>query len=161
METIFSKGNNKIYINLLQNEERHWFNFILDISPHIFCLPMRNILSSVNWKVCLKGHTFMDWLKYLRLMCLFFDGASKLNLSQVSAGGFIIDHLGSKSVSFDLELCIEYNNRDGAYGFLLGVQILCEGNFKNLIVMGDSIILIHKMVKSMIPKKTNLGKIVS
>lgn len=94
METILSKGNNKIYINLLENEERHQFNFVLDSSPHIVYLPMRNLLSLVNWKVRLKDQTFKHWLKSLRWSCLFFDGASKSNLNRASTGGFIIGHLG-------------------------------------------------------------------
>jgi len=64
-------------------------------------------------------------------------------------------------MSFDCELGIEHNNMDRAYGFLLNVQILCERNFKNMIVIRDSIILIHQMVKNMIPKNADLGKIVS
>jgi len=54
METIFSKGNNKINIKLLQNEERIRFNFFLDIYPRTIFLPMRNHLNSINWKVHLK-----------------------------------------------------------------------------------------------------------
>lgn len=52
--------------------------------------------------------------------CLFFDGASKSNLTGVDVGGFTINHLGLESMSLEWELGIESNNRDQAYGFLMG-----------------------------------------
>jgi len=78
--------------------------------------------------VRLKDKEFRDQLKAHNWPCLFIDGSSKFNPGRVGVGGLILDHEGTKTMSYEWGLGNKKNNRKDAYGFLLGAQILYEFN---------------------------------
>lgn len=112
---------------------------------------------SNDLKIRLNERDLLIWLNSLKRPCLFFDGASKSNPGNASVGGYIIDQVNLNSISFEWGLGIDTNNKAEAYGFLLGSQILNNKNYMNLVIIGESSILIKQMVKNLKLKKADIG----
>lgn len=76
---------------------------------------------------------------------MYFDGASKKNPGQAGAGGIIKDAQGNLMVSFEWGLGQMSNNRAEAYGLLLGTHISKKLGLLNILILGDSAIIIAAM----------------
>lgn len=76
---------------------------------------------------------------------LYFDGASKNNPGTAGAGGVIRDHRGKMMTTYEWSLGNLSNNKAEAYSLFLGLSIARKMGIRDLLVLGDSAILIAAM----------------
>jgi len=95
-----------------------------------------------------------------KLFTLFFDGASKPNPGKAGAGSVLYDNMGieiwCKSVFLGN---LETNNFAEYSGLLLGLEECVKRNIKNLIVKGDSLLVIKQMKGEFKIKSENIFKL--
>jgi ribonuclease HI len=74
-----------------------------------------------------------------------FDGASKKNTWVAGARGIIQDHEGNEVVNYIWGLGNVSNNLDEVYVAMCGLIMAKEERISNLIVFGDSLLVIQEI----------------
>ena len=159
IETILSKSTGHINFNDLQAEERTFLGRVLD-NPGYFKSLVIHTPQKENWKIILKEKEFIEWLDSCKRLALFFNGASKSNLSIVGAGGFIRDENGSVLISYELGLGSLSNNKAESYTLHKSLQMIKRYNVANAMVFGDSAIVISMMLKDSQIKNIDIHRII-
>eukprot|EP00253_Pinus_taeda_P031912 PITA_31912 len=98
-----------------------------------------------DWKLRGSKQEVENWIQKQNRPTLFFDGASKNNPGQAGAGGIIRDSQGGTLVKYEWGLGVMSNNKAEAYSLLLGSSIARKMGLQNLLILGDSAIIIASM----------------
>lgn len=110
--------------------------------------PKRNqIKSSCQkvWKLRGTKEEIINWIQGQKMHTLYFDGASKNNPGIAGAGGVIRDQQGRMIINYEWSLGKLSNNKAEAYSLLQGITIARKSGIRDLLVLGDSAILIAAM----------------
>ena len=103
--------------------------------------------SSLNWQIRKSPELFKNWWTKLDCHSLFFDGASKGNLSLSGAGRVIFDPGGIKLKDFAWGLGRSTNNKAEWLALLKGLEIAITLGIQELVVLGDSLLVIREVRK--------------
>eukprot|EP00253_Pinus_taeda_P032878 PITA_32878 len=98
-----------------------------------------------DWKLRGTRDEVNNWIQNQKRHTLHFDRASKNNPGRAGAGGTIRDPQGKTIVTYEWGLGTMSNNKAEAYSLLLGTSIAKNLGIQNLLVMGDSAIIIAAM----------------
>eukprot|EP00253_Pinus_taeda_P013290 PITA_13290 len=98
-----------------------------------------------DWKLRGTRDEVNNWIQNQKRYTLHFDGASKNNPGRAGAGGTIRDPQGKTIVTYEWGLGTMSNNKAEAYSLLLGTSIAKNLDIQNLLVLGDSAIIIAAM----------------
>ena len=98
-----------------------------------------------EWEIRMDNSQFGNWLKERKNFKLFFDGASKGNPGKVGGGGVIINPDGEVEVEYSWNIGYETNNMAEAYGLWQGLKQLLVKKVDEVMVFGDSRIIIQAM----------------
>lgn len=156
-ESLEAKG--VLQSDLEVEEERHkvWLgNFNLKPNTRIL---LKNKTGTQKWKLRGTEEEVHNWIRSQNKNVLYFDGASKKNPGQAGAGGIIKDPHGNLMVSFEWGLGQMSNNKAEAYGLLLGSHIAKNLGLRNLLILGDSAIIIKAMISGKDYKQRVLNNI--
>ena len=129
----------------LRNEERAWldgFSFM----PRSSAITRPN--HKKKWQIRDTMDSFQKWWKSQGKCTIFFDGASKGNPGRSGAGGVIYFPNGKKE-DFSWGLGLKTNNQTEVLSLLKACQLARKENPSEILVFGDSELLI----KSLINKK--------
>jgi ribonuclease HI len=130
--------------NSLRDEESIWLGgFTPTSSPSSFSRP----IPKENWQIRDNLEGFQKWWKSQGKCTIFFDGASKGNPGRSGAGGIIYLPNGSKE-SFSWGLGIKTNNQAEVLSLLKACQLARKRNPKEIVVFGDSELLIKALRKN-------------
>ena len=97
------------------------------------------------WEIRMDNSQFDNWLKERKIFKLFFDGASKGNPGKAEGGGVIINPDGEVEVEYSWNIGYETNNIAEAYGLWQGLKQLLGKKVEEVLVFGDSRIIIQAM----------------
>eukprot|EP00253_Pinus_taeda_P028873 PITA_28873 len=111
------------------------------------------------WKLRGTKQEVESWIQKQNRPSLFFDGASKNNPGQAGAGGIIRDPQGEILVKYQWGLGVMSNNKAEAYSLFLGSSIARKMGLQNLLIMGDSAIIIASMSSDKEFRQTALNRI--
>lgn len=114
-----------------------------------------------DWKLRGTKEEIREWIQNQKRPFLQFDGASKNNPGQAGAGGVIKDLQGKTIVTYEWGLGTMSNNKAEAYSLLLGTSIARNLDLQNLLIMGNSAIIIAAMVSGKDFKQMALNNIKS
>eukprot|EP00253_Pinus_taeda_P002659 PITA_02659 len=112
-----------------------------------------------EWKLRGTKKEVENWIQKQRRPTLHFDGASKNNPGQAGAGGIIKDPQGKTIVKYEWGLGTMSNNKAEAYSLLLGTSIAQKLGLQNLLILGDSAIIIASMSSGKEFRQTALNRI--
>ena len=98
-----------------------------------------------NWEVRLDKSQFKNWLKERNIFKLFFDGASKGNPGRAGGGGVVIDPDGNVEIEYYWNIGQDSNNMAEAYGLWQGLKQLKDKGVGEVMVFGDSKLIIQAM----------------
>ena len=101
----------------------------------------------------------INWRKNQNRYYLYIDGASKHNPGKAGAGGIILDPDGKENVTYEWGLGQISNNKAEAYNLLMGTRIIKEREIQNLIIIGDSAIIIEAIARNKNPSNEFMNKI--
>jgi ribonuclease HI len=130
--------------NSLRDEESIWLGgFIPTMSPSSFSRP----IPKEKWQIRDNLEGFQTWWKSQGKCTIFFDGASKGNPGRSGAGGIIYLPNGSKE-SYSWGLGIKSNNQAEVLSLLKACQLARKRNPEEIVVFGDSELLIRALRKN-------------
>ena len=142
-ETIEANGINQAAPDLTDTRVKEWiskFNLEGRIQK------LGNIGRRItDWKLRGSKDEVKSWIQNQNRPSLHFDGASRSNPGQAGAGGVIKDCQGRNIVSYEWGMGIMTNNKAEAYSLLLGTSIARKIGLRNLLILGDSAIIITAM----------------
>lgn len=143
-ESLEANGIAQEELELTDAKIKEWANkFNCDRSTH----KLANKGSRhMEWKLRGTKEEVKNWIQKQNRPTLFFDGASKNNPGQAGAGGVIKDEQGRNLVTYEWGLGIMTNNKAEAYSLLLGTSIARNLGIRNLLIVGDSAIIIASMI---------------
>ena len=98
-----------------------------------------------EWDIRMDNSQFENWLKKRKIFKLFFDKASKGHLGKGGGGGVIINPDGKVEVEYCWNIGYETNNMAEAYGLWQGLKQLLVKGVDEVMVFGDSRIIIQAM----------------
>ena len=101
--------------------------------------------------------SFQKWWKAQGKCTIFFDGASKGNPGRSGAGGVIYLPNGRKE-DFSWGLGFKTNNQAEVLSLLKACQLARKGNSRDILVLGDSELLIKSLINKKAPKDPVLNK---
>jgi ribonuclease HI len=88
---------------------------------------------------------------------LYFDGASKCNPGKAGCGAVIYDSLNNEMYFESMFLGDNITNNVAEYtGLVVGLRLAIKENINDLIVYGDSLLVINQMKKVWKVKSINL-----
>jgi ribonuclease HI len=93
----------------------------------------------------LEEQDFIKWRSALEKHSLFFDGASKGNPWAVGGGGILLGRSGMLEVSYSWGLGLDSNNMAEALTLWQGLRLAVARNIQNLVVFGDSRVIIQAL----------------
>ena len=98
-----------------------------------------------NWEIRQDTSQFENWLKERKIFKLFFDGVSKGNPGSAGGGGVIFDPGGNKESEYFWNIGFDSNNMAEAYGLWQGLNQLKVIGAEEVMVFGDSRIIIQEL----------------
>ena len=98
-----------------------------------------------NWEIRLDNSQFENWLKERKLFKLFFDGASKGNPGEAGGRGVVLNPTGKVEIEYSWNIGHETNNMAEAYGLWQGLKQVQKVGAEEVVVIGDSRIIIQAM----------------
>eukprot|EP00253_Pinus_taeda_P028484 PITA_28484 len=138
----------------LRNEERAWLD---GFSPTPIPSAIIRPIHKENWQIRDTLDSFQKWWKSQGKCTIFFDGASKGNPGRLGVGGVIYLQNGRKE-DFSWGLGLKTNNQAEALSLLKACQLARKGNPKEIIVFGDSELLIKSLINKKGLKDPTLNK---
>ena len=157
VESLEAKGVPQSEMEAVEEKHRVWLGkFKLNPNPRTQT-KVKN--GSQEWKLRGTEEEVNNWIRSQNRHVLYFDGASKKNPGQAGAGGIIKDLQGNLMVSFEWGLGQMSNNKAEAYGLLLGSHIAKNLGLRNLLILGDSAIIIKAMISGKDYKQRVLNNI--
>ena len=100
------------------------------------------------WELRKEPGEFKDWRKKLKRNSLFFDGASKGNPGEAGGGGVLYDPKDNLLLKYSWGLGTETNNKAEALALWQGLIQAKNMGINDLIVFGDSRIIIQALNQS-------------
>jgi len=134
----------KVKIQQLDEEQRNW---IAQFNVPDLERPNQTHSNTEPWEIRGSGSEFVTWKCKLKTHTLQFDGASKGNPGPSGGGGIIQDPNQGTVMKYAIGLGIDTNNRAEALALWQGLKLAIQHNIQDLIVIGDSRIIIQAMVK--------------
>ena len=98
-----------------------------------------------KWEIIMVDSQFENWLKERKIFKLFFDGASKGNPGKAGGGGVIIEPGGEIMMEYYWNIGQNSNNMAEAYGLWQGIKQLQKEGVEEVMVFGDSRLVIQAM----------------
>lgn len=138
----------------LRNEEKAWLE---GSSSMPITLAIIRPIHKENWQFRDSSDNFQNWWKSQGKCTIFFDGASKGNPGRSGAGGVIYFQNGRKE-EFSWGLGIKTNNQAEALSLLKACHLARKGNANEIIVFGDSELLIRSLINKKGLKDPALNK---
>lgn len=139
-ETIETNGISQVDKEKIEASLKDWINkFKYDKGLQNHELKGRR---NLEWKLRGNKEEIKNWIQKQKRPTLHFDGASKINPGQAGAGGIIKDAQGKTIVKYEWGLGSMTNNKAEAYSLLLGISIARKLGLQNLLILGDSAIII-------------------
>jgi len=154
-EVLESNSSIKNSIQLQQNEIK-WLTML---TSRIHPGSSRKAPETEQWEVRLEDTEFRRWRSSLNEPSLFFDGASKGNPGLAGAGGLISSADGITINRFAWGLGIESNNVAEFCGLWQGLKIARSKGMNQILVFGDSRILIKALIMKKAPHQIKLSHI--
>jgi len=135
----------KVNQNNWQKEEKKWYNKF-----PLVCSVNKQVSAKTGgrnkgWKLRGSQNEIEKWIQNQKTYTLHFDGASKNNPGKAGAGGIILDQEGKVISTYEWGLGNMTNNKAEAYNLFLGTCILKNLQAKDLVIIGDSVIIIDAM----------------
>ena len=88
---------------------------------------------------------FENWLSERKIFKLFFYGASKGNPGRAGGGGIILEPRGKVVIEYYWNIGYNSNNMAEAYGLWKGLKQLKKKEVEEVLVFGDSRIIIQAL----------------
>ena len=139
----------------LKDEESHWLSQF--VQNHHNRTPLKAPLA--NWEIRLDQNDFNSWKLAMNTPSLFFDGAAKGNPGLSGCGGVISDANGNLISSYAWGLGFGTNNKAEFCGLYQGMRIAKAKGIANLLVFGDSRLLIQAIVNQKRPTNMHLAQL--
>ena len=76
---------------------------------------------------------------------MFFDGASKGNPGKAGGGGVVINPRGKVEIEYSWNIGHDSNNMAEAYGLWQGLKLVQKEGVDEVMVIGDSRLIIQAM----------------
>jgi ribonuclease HI len=102
---------------------------------------------------------FIKWRSGLGMHSLTFDGASKGNPGAVGGGGILLDPSDTLEVTYSWGLGVETNNMAEALVLWQGLRLAASKSIQNLVVFGDSRVIIQAMKTRRRPNNLKLSQL--
>ena len=125
--------------NLTDNEKKLMHSLDLKTANHMVANKVE------DWEIRLDTSQFENWLKERKIFKLFFDGVSKGNPGRAGGGGVIFEPRGNKESKYFWNIGYDSNNMAEAYGLWQGLNQLKVIGAKEVMVFGDSRIIIQEL----------------
>ena len=139
----------------LKSEESHWLAQF--VPNHHIRTPSNALLA--NWEIRLDENAFNSWKLARNASCLFFDGAAKGNPGLSGCGGVITEANGKLISSYAWGLGNGTNNKAEFCRLYQGLRIARTKGIANLLVFGDSQLLIQAISNKKRPSNVQLAQI--
>lgn len=140
--------------NSLRKEESEWLEDYIGKGKQQ--APVRPIHKE-RWQIRETKDNFQTWRKSQDICTIFFDGASKGNPGRSGAGGVIYYRNGEKE-EFSWGLGVKTNNQAEILSLWKACQIASKESPKEILIIGDSELLIKTLVKKENLKDPALNK---
>ena len=112
-----------------------------------------------DWEIRMEEAEFLNWRLSRQVHSLFFDGASKGNPGPSGGGGMILLPSGSIHSSFAWGLGVESNNFVEYHALWQGLRQAISLNIRNILVFGDSKMVIQAMRSKSSPPSIHMKRI--
>ena len=89
----------------------------------------------------------------------WFDGSSKPNPGIMTIGGYIVDDIGKTLYEFSSEIGEGTNNQAEYLAFINVVEKLREKGIKNVLIQGDSALVVNQVNRKWKTKNPNMKKL--
>jgi ribonuclease HI len=132
--------------------------WLLSFAPDLKYAPPLPIPHEL-WEVRKQREDFKEWRRIQHKHILFFDGASKGNLGATGGGGVIYDPTKFRELVYSWGLGEETNNIAEALSLWQGLIQARKLAIQDIMVIGDSRILIQALATNTLPNQMNLRKI--
>jgi ribonuclease HI len=140
----------------LEAEEEQWIkSFNLKEQPQ----QTGNETRQEKWEIQMKEEEFGEWKSQRSKHILFFDGASKGNPGVAGGGGVLLNPDGQLELSYAWGLGVETNNRAEALALWQGLNQAISKKVKDLVIIGDSKLIIQALTLRNPVKQTKLQHI--
>ena len=113
-----------------------------------------------DWEIRLDKSQFENWLRERKIFKLFFDGSSKGNPGKAGGGGVIFDPGGNKVLEFFWNIGYDSNNMAEAYGLWQGLKQLKNKGVEEVMVFGDSRLIIQELNGGSRSKKERIARLI-
>ena len=120
---------------------------------------MPNHANIADWEIRLDEPGFINWKASLNELCLFFDGALKGNPGLAGCGGVITESNGNVISTYSWGLGTDSNNKAEFCGLLQRLRIAQTKGITNIMVFGDSRLLIQAIIRKNRPSHIHLAQI--
>ena len=121
----------------ITKKERNWIGDLPVIdNPNLLRFPKNYQL----WKIIFSIIDFEKWRKSQNKNCLFFDGASRGNPGEERARGVLYSNDGNT------KLGTKSKNHEYYLPLLKGCQIAFLLDYREILIFGDSLILINSII---------------
>ena len=124
----------------LTEKEREWMQNVKPMADNSMAAKKMEA-----WEIRMDNSQFGNWLKERKIFKLFFYGASKGSPGKARGGGVIINPDGEVEVEYSWNIGYETNNMAKAYGLWQGLKQLLVKKVDEVMVFGDSRIIIQAM----------------
>ena len=113
-----------------------------------------------DWEIRLDKSQFENWLRERKIFKLFFDGSSKGNPGRAGGGGVIFDPGGNKVVEYFWNIGYDSNNMAETYGLWQGLKQLKDKGVDEVMVFGDSKLIIQELNGGSRGKKERIARLI-
>jgi ribonuclease HI len=112
-----------------------------------------------KWELWMKEEEFRDWKNQRSKNILFLDGASKGNLGEANGGWILLNPDRKLKLSYAWELGVETNNQAKSLALWQGLNKAISKKVKDLVIIGDSKLIIQALALRNPVKQINLQHI--
>jgi hypothetical protein len=129
--------------SLLEREEELWIDHLnlQDHQQHLHHIPLPQ-----NWELRMEKQEMEEWKRAKNNYILSFDGASKGNPGTTGGGGILVSPTRLTNLIFAWGLGMETNNRAEALTLWQGLNQAITHNVRDLVILGDSRIIIQALI---------------
>lgn len=146
---------------LLHNEtlpDQGTFSWFYDLDPSLITRTKTLHSQHSSWEIRIGEQEFLKWRSSLEKHVLMVDGASKGNPGKVGGGDIILSPEGNIILSFAWGLGLLSNNQAEYLALWHGLHQARRLGILNLVVFGDSRIVIQSLARNRRPKQLPLAQ---
>ena len=141
----------------LSRDEEVWFE---SLHPGAFRGLSIKVPLLQNWEIRKDKEGFETWCKEQGRSLLFFDRAAKGNPGEAGGGGVLYDPEGNMNLTYSWNLGIDSNNMAEALALWQGLSQAIRLGIQDLMVVGDSRLIIHHLICRSFPSSTHLRQVI-